>query len=206
MAYENISLRKPNMTVVDGYFYMMDEDQDALIVKTDDGTQAFTYPLDTSMSGTVISLEHDGYNFWSLEDSGPNDIKIRRWYINNYVCKLRNTFTFVETGSDKFQSSAITVEHYHLTFSADEAVGQANISVGSYGSINLISKLSSGMTVVFGPSSESGYNGRIEEFTVNSVGTDYININGTLTYAYRSGDPIHFYSNIWLFNNFIIAY
>jgi hypothetical protein len=27
-----------------------------------------------------------------------------------------------------------------------------------------------------------------------------------LTYAYRSGDPIHFYSNIWLFNNFIIAY
>ena len=37
MAYENIKLRKRNVAVVDGYFYMMDEDVDALIVKTDDG-------------------------------------------------------------------------------------------------------------------------------------------------------------------------
>jgi hypothetical protein len=190
------------MTVVDGYFYMMDEDQDALIVKTDDGTQAFTYPLDTSISGTILSLEHDGYNFWSLEDSGPSNMRIRRWYIHNYVCKLRTTFDFVETGSDKFQSSAFTVEHYHLTFSSDEAVGQSNISVGSYGSLNLTTKLLSGMTVVFGPSTEAGYSGRVEEFTVNSTGVDFININGTLSYAYKAGDPIHFYSNIWLFNNY----
>jgi len=39
MAYENITLRKQNVVVVDGYFYMMDEDTDSLIVKTDDGTR-----------------------------------------------------------------------------------------------------------------------------------------------------------------------
>ena len=38
MAYENITLRKRNVVVVDGYFYMIDEDLDNLIVKTDDGS------------------------------------------------------------------------------------------------------------------------------------------------------------------------
>ncbi|GAG89303.1 unnamed protein product, partial [marine sediment metagenome] len=45
MAYENIRLKEPNFTVVDGYYYMMDNDTDSLIVKTDDGTQAYSYPL-----------------------------------------------------------------------------------------------------------------------------------------------------------------
>lgn len=201
MSYENITLRKPNVVVVDGYFYMMDEDQDALIVKTDDGTQAFSYPLDTTITGTVYNLEHDGYNFWSLEDRAGNSICIRRWYINNYVCKIRNTFDFIESGTDKFQADAFTVEHYHVTFGGYEDIGQSNISVDT-GGWNLNTKLSSGMTIVFGPSSVPAYHGRIEEHSVNSAGADYVNINGTLAYAYNDGDPIAFYTNIWVFNDY----
>jgi len=90
MAYENIKLRKRNFVAVGGYFYSIDEELDALVMKTDDATYAFTYPLDTALTQPISSLEHDGYNFWSLEQYG-NGVVVRRWYINNYICKLRDT-------------------------------------------------------------------------------------------------------------------
>ncbi len=191
MAYENITLRKQNVVVVDGYFYMMDEDTDSLIVKTDDGTQAFSYPLDTTIDTEISSLEYDGRNFWALENLTGNDIRIRRWYIDNYVLKLRDTFSLVETGSHKYESDAFTVEHYHIEFSGSEAAGQNMLSITDG------SKLSSGMTITLGPNSS----GQVEECTVNSAGADWVQINGTTTYAYDSGDPICFFNNFWIFNN-----
>jgi len=192
MAYENITLRKKNLVMVDGYFYMIDESLDNLIVKTDDGTQAFSYPLDTTISTEVSSLEYDGRNFWTLENLAGNDLRIRRWYIDNYVLKLIDTFNLVETGSHKYESDAFTVEHYHIAFSGNESVGQNILSITNG------SKLSSGMTITLGPNSS----GQIEECTVNSAGADWVQINGTTTYAYDSGDPICFFNNFWVFNDY----
>lgn len=192
MAYENIKLRKQNFVMVDGYFYMIDEDTDSLIVKTDDGSQAYSYPLDTTITNQILSLEHDGRNFWSLEDSGTYNLRIRKWYLDNYVCKLRNTFNLVESGSHKYDSEAFTVEHYHIEFSGNEAAGQSNLSITDG------SELSGGMTVTLGPNSS----GQVEEFTVNSAGADWVIINGTTSYAYEAGDAICFFKKIWLFNNF----
>lgn len=198
MAYENITLRKQNVTMVDGYFYMIDQDQDALIVKTDDGTQAYSYPLDTTLTDLVKSLEYDGRNFWSLENLSGNNITIRRWNIENYVLKLRDTFAKTEDGSHKWDSEAFTIQHYHLEFSGNEAVGQSNLSVTTGGNFTLTVELSSGMTVFLGPNSS----GQSEEADVNSVGADFININGTTTYAYSTSDPISFYNRIWVFNDY----
>ncbi len=192
MAYENITLRKRNVVMVDGYFYMFDEDTDSLIVKTDDGTQAYSYPLDTTITNTIVSLEHDGRNFWTLENLAGSDITIRKWYLDNYVCKLRQTFLLVETGSNKYESNAFTVEHYHIEFSDAEAAGQTTLSITDG------SNLSSGMTITLGPNSS----GQVEERTVNSAGPDWVNINGTTSYAYAGGDPITFFTNIWVFNNY----
>jgi len=191
MAYENIKLRKRNVVAVGGYFYSIDEELDALVMKTDDATYAFTYPLDTALNAVVSSLEHDGYNFWSMENYS-NGVVIRRWYINNYVCKLRDTFTFLNSGSDTFSSHAFTVEHYHETFTADEAAGSASLSISDG------SKLMSGYTIVMGPNRH----GQIQEATVNSAGADFVNINGLTSYDFEDGDPISFYKRIWLFNNY----
>lgn len=196
MAYENIRLRKRNVVMVDGYFYMMDDNVDSLLVKTDDGTQAFTYPLDTVIENEVVSLEYDGRNFWTLENLAGNDIRIRRWYLYNHVCRLRNTFNFVESGSHKYDSNAFTVEHYHIKFSSFEDVGESTLSISDG------SKLDSGLTVTLGPSTATGYEGRIEEFSVQSAGSDWVAINGTTTCAYNSDDPICFYKRIWVFNNY----
>lgn len=201
MAYENITLRKRNVTMIDGYFYMIDEDQDALIVKTDDGTQAYSYPLDTTITNSIVSLEHDGRNFWSLENPGGGTIIIRRWYISNYVLTLRNTFTKSTDATDTWGSNAFTVEHYHVKFSGVTSAGTTSINVNTDGKFNLndTGKLQSSMTVTFGPNAS----GETEEHTVVSVGAGSIGISAPgLAYSYDTNDPIKFYVAIWVFNNY----
>ena len=192
MAYENIRLRKQNITMVNGYFWMMDEDTDSIVIKTDDGTVAFSYPLDTTITNTVLSLEYDGYNLWSMEQTDTDQMTIKRWYIHNYVCTLRNTFDFIPSGSHKYASEAFTIEHYHTTFSDYEGAGSTVLSVTDG------SKMSSGFMLVLGPNN----NGQIEEVSVSSAGVDYVNINGTTQYNHEAGTPISFYKNIWMFNNY----
>jgi len=192
MAYENIRLRKQSFTVVNGYFWMIDQDIDAIVVKTDDGTQAYSYPLDTTITNEITSLEFDGYNLWSLETSATDQVTIRRWNISNYVCCLKNTFTMVPGASHKYSSNAFTVEHYHETFSSAESAGQSILSVSSG------SKMSSGFKLILGPNAL----GQTEEVTVSSATSDSVSINGTTLYEYQLGNAITFYNRIWLFNNY----
>jgi len=190
MAYENIKLRKRNVANVGGYFYMMDEDVDALIVKTDDGTQAFSYPLSDTLTNTITSMEHDGRNFWTLETSNTNEVTIRRWYVNNYVCKLRNTFT-LSPGAHNYVSQAMTIEHYHRTFTGNEAVGQSILSMDS-------TDMANGETLTLGPNSS----GQVEEVVINTTAVGSVTIYGTISYAYTTGDSATFYKDIWLFNDY----
>lgn len=206
MAYENITLRKQNVTMIDGYFYVFDEDQDAVLVKTDDGTQAYSYPLSTSLTNEVVSLEYDGRNFWTMENPGSDTIIIRRWYINNYAMELRYTYTLTQAATGiKWDSQAFTIEHYHVEFGGNESAGQTNLSVDTDGKFDLNDKLNfsgsgvlSGMIVVLGPNSS----GEMEERVVSSAGADYVNVTAGTTYAYETGDPITFYRRIWVFNNY----
>lgn len=192
MAYENIRLRKPNVAMVNGYFWMFDNDTDNVVVKTDDGTLAYSYPLDTTIGNDVKSLEYDGRNLWTMQATATNQLTIRRWYINNYVCTLRNTFNFVPGPSNLYSSDAFTVEHYHTTFSADESPGQSVLSVTD------ASDMASGYVLFLGPN----HLGQSEEVSVSSAGGGSVQINGSTTYEYRSGAPISFYKRIWIFNNY----
>ena len=178
--------------MVEGYFWNLDEDTDSVVIKTDDGTVSFSYPLDTTITNTIISLEYDGYNLWSLENTDTDQMTVKRWYIHNYVCSLRDTFDFVPSGSHKFDSNAFTIEHYHTTFSDYEGAGSSILSVADS------SHMSSGYMIVLGPNN----NGQIEEVSVSSTGTGIVNINGATQYNHESGTPISFYTNIWLFNDY----
>jgi len=203
MAYENIQTKYRNFTGGDGYFYYFDHAQDNIIVKTDDGNIAFTYPLDTAITNEVVSLEFDGFNFWTLENPSGSVI-IRRWQVDNYVCVLQYTKTLTDDVNHTYDSNAMTVEHYHFAFGADETTGQNNISTTDPEGIvtDISDKISSGMTVSFGPSTETGYEGDTEEFSVLSAGTDFIVINGTTSSKYKAGDPIYTYKYVWMFNNY----
>lgn len=225
MAYENISLRKRNLTMIDGYFYTIDEDQDALIVKTDDGTQAYSYPLDNTLTNTIVSLEHDGRNFWTLENPSGDTIYISRWQIQNYVLQRKSYFTFDDATSTYYwDTNAFTVEHYHLRIYTDITAPndtfQIYVPKTKQSNWDLTSYLQPGMTISLGPN----INGQVEDLEVNTVSLsvtgatqsiyevttttdcsyDYEapSVSGSADYRERYGDPASFYTKLWIFNNY----
>ncbi|KKN58621.1 hypothetical protein LCGC14_0550400 [marine sediment metagenome] len=201
---ENIKLisgQQVNFTIDDGYFYTLDSAQDNLLVKTDDGNTAFSYPFDTLMSNTITSSEFDGVYFWALEDSGTNDMTIRRWQLENYVCKLRTTHDFTETGSHKYQSGAFSVEHYHDTFYEDTTSGSNTILLITYSGTSMLdftTTVGDGLTLHLGPNT----NGEEEDVVVTGTVAGGVTISGTTLYSYLTGNEINFYTYIWMFNNY----
>jgi hypothetical protein len=114
--------------------------------------------------------------------------------LDNYVCKLRESFVFNSANYPgiNFYSNAFSIEHYHTAFTFDEAVGQSELSISD------TSNMETGETLVLGPNSS----GQLEEVTIQSVGPATVTITSTTGYAYSVGDPISFYKNIWIFNNY----
>lgn len=116
MVRENIRFQEGNFTGDDTYFYSMLDGSQALQQKVDDGTVAFTFPLDTSVGGNIKELEWDGVYFWSLEDkSGGSGVIIRRWGIESFICKQQQMFQFDDGATHTYNSSAFALEHYRLT-------------------------------------------------------------------------------------------
>lgn len=198
MASENIKLNKSNQsnfTVDQGYFYTFDKAQDNLLQKTDDGNTAFSYPFDTAISDSVVSAEFDGVYFWSLENTGGGDITIRRWKIDNYICKLYKTYSFTGDVSHTYSANAFSVEHYHDNLTTSVSGGSNVIYIDNYYDHNTIS----GAKLHIGPNSD-GYSETIEAVATVSGGGVTL-VSGT-TFSYDSNDEVNYFTNIWVFNNY----
>jgi hypothetical protein len=261
MAYENLKLKKRNFTADQGYFYMFDQDQDSLLQKTDDGNTAFTYPFDTLMTAQVLSAEHDGVYFWSLEksdatawvtstsyavtdvvgnggnvyeciqdhtsdtDKAPGtgvdwetywvllassvthvDVIIKQWKLENYLCKLQNSFTMVGTlygivGPHLYDSEAFSVEHYHTTLNDVTTSGSSTLYLNEYSdhsAMNFTTTSGNPLTIHLGPNS----GGEEEDVQVNTTISGGITIVLPTSYTYADGDPVNFYTYLWLFNDY----
>ncbi len=205
MVSENIKLRKRNCTASDGYFYMFDEDQDNLLQKTDDGNTSFSFPLDALLSNEIESLEFDNVYFWTLEDSGTNDVTIRRWQIDNYICKLQQTIVLAETGSHKYESQAFSVEHYHTTLSTTISGGSTSLYLTAYsdsptmsGTTTISGVPISSTKLYLGPNS----NGEAELVTVSTTFSGGVTLVSGTSYGFDSGDEVNYFTHIWLFNDF----
>ena len=262
MAYENLKLKKRNFTVDQGYFYMFDESQDNLLQKTDDGNTSFSYPFDILMTQQVLSVEHDGVYFWSLEKGvdvaawadatdyvvldktkdggdvyeciqnhtssstdrpgvGENwedywsllaesvitvDMVIKRWKIENYVCKLQETFTIAGTiygtgAPHAYNSEAFSVEHYHTTLTSSVAVSGTTLYLNEYSdhaSMNFTTTSGDPLTLHLGPNSS----GEEEDVQVNTTISGGVDLVLGTQYAYASSDKVNYYTNIWMFNDY----
>jgi len=217
MATENIKLIKTtyqqaNFTVDQGYFYTIDNQQDNLLQKTDDGNTSFSYPLDTLLADTsadaVRSVEFDGVYFWSLQNA--TNLTIRRWQIDNYVCKLQETFEYADGVSHTYDSTAFSVEHYHTELSVAASSGAGVVYFDSYWDdsslMNFTTTSGDRLTLHLGPNS----NGEEEDVYVMTTvsggatvsGTSGLTISGTLQYSYAEDDPVNFYTYLWVFNNY----
>lgn len=124
MARENIRLSKGNFTTDGTFYYSILEDAQVIQVKVDDGTVAFSYPLDTTVAQAVKELVWDGVFFWSLEDYKPaatiTGFVIRKWAIDDFICKQITHYDFIDTATQTYRASSFAVEHYR------SAVGPGN--------------------------------------------------------------------------------
>jgi hypothetical protein len=202
---ENIRLINRNMTRIGGYFYSFDDETDSMVQKTDDGTLAFSYPLDSPIPREVVSLEYDGESFWTLEHrtaTANEGFIIRRWVIENFVMVLQDTFTFTTNATDTFESDAMTVENYEATLSAGASAGTNEIFASSF-STEVFAQITPGTAMFIGPSAHATYLGQSERVLVSSTITDgsgKINLTAPLGRSFVTGDTIVFSKNIWLFN------
>jgi hypothetical protein len=190
---DNIKLRKPNFTTLDGYFLTFDEDQDALLQKTDDGNTAFSYPLDTVLTQTVLSTEYDGLYFWTLESKADGRV-IKRWLIDNYVCKLQQTITLTNDGSHTYNANTFTIEHYHTKLTDSAASGSTEILLNEYSDRP---DIIAGCTLYIGPNSNDDY----ELVTVSDTIFGGVSLTAPLVYGYDTDDDVGFHKYIWLINN-----
>ena len=190
---ENIKLKKENFTLLDGYFYMFDDDTDVLYQRTADSSTSFSFPLDSLLSNEIKSLEHDGANFWTLEESGTDSLSIKRWKITNYICVQQQQINLNAGAGHSYDADAFTVEHYHTTLSGTVLNGEDRLPVMDYWE-----KVSSGMTVTVGPN----HDGVIETINVQDWEDGNIVLADPVTVDYAQNVEVCFYTNIWLFNNF----
>lgn len=188
MARENVKFSDPNLTGDGTYYYSLIDNSQVLQAKVDDGSVAFTYPLDTSVGNEVKALEWDGVYFWSLEPKSGGFI-IRKWAIQSFICKQQQKFEFSDGGSHTYDADAMAVEHYRLTV-GDNDNGSGGYTLGlSSIQISDTSMLSSGDVLTFvrkrtSAASRSGTS-FVEQAVVQTVdsGTQV-----TVTSA-MSGDP-----------------
>lgn len=204
MANENIKLIKTqqsNFTVSEGYFYTFDYSVDSLLQKTDDGNTAFSYPTDELLSRLVYSSEFDGVYFWSLENTTTGVVYIKRWKIDNYVCKLQQTYSLNNSVSHYYDAYTFSVAHYHTTMSGTAVSGASTIYINDYyddsSLMGFTTTSGDGLTMHLGPNSS----GEEQDVTVSGVVADGVVLLTPLTYDFAMNDAINFYTNIWVFNN-----
>ncbi|MBV5347618.1 hypothetical protein JZU46_05320 [bacterium] len=193
----NIGIRKSNFTVYNGYFYTFDEDRDALLQKTDDGNNAFSYPCDVLLNNQVLSLEFDGVYFWSMESSGvsPNIILyIKRWKIDNYIAKLKQTITYVSNSSHIYNSNCFTIEHYHTTLSTAVTMGNTTIYITDYSNNP---KVMTDAILHLGPNAD----GKEEDVIVTGTVFGGVTISTPALFNHAINAEVNFHKRIWLFNN-----
>lgn len=200
MAKENLRLLQPNVVRIDGYFYHIPDNADVLYKKTDDGTNAYSYALDTGLSNSITSIEFDGRWFWTLENTNTYDSIVKRWRIDDFILKLDRTYTLT-SGSFGFpyKIDAFTVEHFGANLSSVASSGTNSITVTG----TSFDRLELGSRLFLGPSTFGGFEGRTEQVIVASVGPgSTVNLTSNLLYTYNITDPAVWTDKVWLFNDF----
>jgi len=207
MAGENIRLSttyQPNFTAHDGYFFTFDHGQDNLLQKTDDGNTAFSYPFDILLTNAVKDAQFDGVYFWSEENPGGGVVYIKKWKIDNYVCKLQQTFT-LSSGTvvgSTFGSETFSVAHYHTSLASIVSSGSSTIYLNDYWDdstlMGFTTTSGAKLTLHLGPNS----NAEEEDVTISGVVSSGVVLASGTQYTYAQNDLVNFFTHLWVFNNY----
>jgi len=183
--YENLNLRKPNMSYKDGYFYMFDDDMDMFIQKVPDGDTSFSFPLNTTMENSINSCDCDGYFFWSLEQPASDIIFIKKWNIDNYICNLDTVYALLDVNSDAF-----SVEHYNTVLSSGVTVGDVTLVIEP-----------DGFTVTSGANIYLVSDSNVSTCTVAAISGSVLSLSSGVDNNFNAGDGVIYDKSLLVFNN-----
>lgn len=192
----------PNLCRDSGYFFTLSNTTDTLIRRTDDGSNSFSWPLDTDIVNPVQCLQTDTTFFYTLENNttantNNGQLLVKKWKIEDFILKLKRTYTLNGIGSQKYDSNSFSIESYSRTVSGTVNSGSSSLILNSN------SRLQPGDVLQIGPSTFTGFEGQAEEVTVLAVsGGGLTGITTNLTKSYNTGNKVSFAKNCWLFNKF----
>lgn len=197
MAKENIKFPRSHVAISDDYFYYCDERNNTLNVKVCNGDTVFSYPFEYSLGGRQVkSLEYDGRYFWTLQQGDSiDDSVIKKWYLDNYTCKLYDTIELNKTSNDVFRCKTFTLEFYNTTLSSNVESNQAQISINSY-----YDKITPGTILTLGPNKDGLYEDVTVTGTINSA--DELGLDFYTSNSYSEETPVYFATNLWLINDY----
>lgn len=210
MAYENITIDDPNfcMGMQDGTYSTIDLSDQGLKVKNTTGGQVGpTYTLSSNITHTLLSLEYagpidqatsvSGASFFTLEKESSTKCHIKRWELDelNAKLQLKSTITKTTAATDYYNAVGMAVEYYRRAFDGPNPGGI------NYIDMNSTSKITSGMTLFLGPSSDPDNPAANDYVAVSSVSGTRVYLTGNVPHQYDDGDDISFYKNVYLMSS-----
>lgn len=173
MARENTKFEEGNFTSDGTYYYSMLSTSQSLLQKVDDGTVAFSFPLDVSVEGPITEIHWDGVYFWSLENNAAGDgVIVRKWAIEAFICKQKAKFEYTDGATHTYDCAALCIESYKLSVGinsngSDYTLGLTDIVISD------TSMLSPGDVLTFvrkdTPTSSRQGTTFVEQVTVNTI-------------------------------------
>jgi len=198
VTYENIRVSHRHVCTdeMHSYAYTFDHTQQAVVQKDlSSGVVVQSWPTDFFFT-EVVSLEFDGYYWWTLEQVSDGFI-IRKWERKSSIfASLISTYSFSSSASLQFSSSALAVEAYTSTVST--AVGPGV----SYLDVDDASKFRIGDRVVIGPSTSIGYIGNTDKCSILGVVGNTVQVSPALASRYSSSDRVVSPQSLWVFNDY----
>jgi hypothetical protein len=196
MAYENIQIQYGNFTIDRNFvFYTMDHVAGTLIAKTSVGVPVQTYTLATIIK-EVLSLQFDGYYYWSLEQPIVAGFRVRKWEIGtDDIVRVVDDYLYSPDAINTYDVNAIAVEAYTDSLDNQEVPGTTVFDVVD-GQV-----ITPGDNIVVGPSTAVGFVGLYNFTTVIGKVGNTITVSPALNAVFSPADPIVFSRNFFAFSD-----
>lgn len=193
----NIQIQHGNFTIdrSGSSFYTMDHVATTLIQKNSSGTVTQTYTLETSIT-EVLSLQFDGYYYWSIEKPIINGFRVRKWEIGlDTIVRVRSDYLFSPDAINSYDVNSIAIEAY--TDSLDNLVtaGTSSFDVVDGEAIR------TGDNIIVGPSTAVGFETLFSFTSVTDKVGNTVTVSPPLDKTFSPGDIIVFSRRIFAFSN-----
>jgi hypothetical protein len=217
MAYENIELPQSNFCFgpqTDTICTIDTSNLDTVLrVKDTGGSNLMELTLSSNIVSDVVRLEYvgprglssmlDSATFLTFEKVNDTRCMIKRWLVRLSYNELLLKEQVVKqtSGYEYYNASDFAVEYHSVTFTAPN-------ENYNYIDISSATNIKAGTRLFLGPSTDADNYDETEYVTVHHVasylGGTRVYLNSFLTNQYASGDPITYYSYVYVFSS--IAY